>query len=521
MIKNIFICYARDDFHDRGIRLRNYLSNQFPDIDVYIDQTKTKGQNWEEVNYAKLDSAQIVIVILTPAALSSLEVKNEIELAKTKSKIIIPCKDDSLEIEWNDVPFGLGKIDGIEFEIAEILYTRLYAEIKKIVRSQPPDKQIIIEDTARGYDEIITKKITQGITMDAILVKDGKIDLRLDEKNFELKFRIFEGDLQFVNSTIEVDSNSIILNVNSSLDSIFELTVPRNLIDSKFDDIDGDFIVLVDGTEFEFEEKRLDNVRTIKLKTPAGSTQIEIIGSELLSTTGATIENNLTKIISSNIKEVEITIALHENNNQGIDIAKNMIQTKFNNWLSIFKNCKQTEPYQLSGYGLVCTIDFNDEQIVVSCPHFSESNFGGHIWQTVTIRIIAQKPDTIGKLVKLGKYPYWNIRWLFSSPLDVDELIAKIYKTTGKIPTSKGGIKYGSRTVWNSATYPVASEDSSVFIVNIGVNQIDLSIVSNESDKGFYRAHSQIYPDLLIRHLLNEIKYVEIKNKLAASCNKQ
>ena len=128
----IFICYSQLDFFEAGNKIRSYLSDLFPDVHVYIDQIKSKGQKWKIENERELKTSDLVITIMTPAALQSEAVKREIKIAHKTEKIILPCKDKTTGLEWEDLPFGLGEIEGIKFENEEKLQRDLFSEIKKI-----------------------------------------------------------------------------------------------------------------------------------------------------------------------------------------------------------------------------------------------------------------------------------------------------------------------------------------------------------------------------------------------------
>ncbi len=128
----IFICYSQLDFFEAGNKIRSYLSDLFPDAHVYIDQIKSKGQKWKIENERELRTSDLVIAIMTPAALQSEEVEREIKIAQETEKIILPCKDKTTGLEWEDLPFRLGEIEGIKFENEEKLQRELFSEIKKI-----------------------------------------------------------------------------------------------------------------------------------------------------------------------------------------------------------------------------------------------------------------------------------------------------------------------------------------------------------------------------------------------------
>lgn len=128
----IFICYSQLDFLVAGKKIRDYLSDLLPDTHVYIDQAKSKGLKWGPENERELRTADLVIAIMTPAALRSEEVQKEIKIAKEINKTIIPCKDENTGLEWNELPYHLGELDGIKFESEEKLQRKLFLEIKKI-----------------------------------------------------------------------------------------------------------------------------------------------------------------------------------------------------------------------------------------------------------------------------------------------------------------------------------------------------------------------------------------------------
>ena len=128
----VFICYSQLDFLVAGKNIRDYLSDLLPDTHVYIDQTKSKGLKWRPENERELRTADLVVLIITPAALQSEEVQKEIKIAKETGKIIIPCKDENTDLEWDELPYHLGELDGIKFESEEKLQRNLFREIKKI-----------------------------------------------------------------------------------------------------------------------------------------------------------------------------------------------------------------------------------------------------------------------------------------------------------------------------------------------------------------------------------------------------
>ena len=81
-----------------------------------------------------------------------------------------------------------------------------------------------------------------------------------------------EADLDFISLILTVD-------VTESPGTL-DVTFDRTLFDSTFEGLDDDFIILADGDEPVFSETQTNSVsRTLSIELPAGTEEIEIIGS--------------------------------------------------------------------------------------------------------------------------------------------------------------------------------------------------------------------------------------------------
>ena len=84
-------------------------------------------------------------------------------------------------------------------------------------------------------------------------------------------------------SGIEADTDfiSLILTVDVTGSSgILDITFDRSFFDSIYNEADDDFIILVDGDEPTFTETQTNSQsRTLSIELPAGSEEVEIIGS--------------------------------------------------------------------------------------------------------------------------------------------------------------------------------------------------------------------------------------------------
>ena len=77
----------------------------------------------------------------------------------------------------------------------------------------------------------------------------------------------------------DVDANSLIVTIDAMDDGSLTLTIPRSVMDATINGEDDEFFVLVDGEEVDFEETTTSTDRTLTIQFPAGSEEIEIIGT--------------------------------------------------------------------------------------------------------------------------------------------------------------------------------------------------------------------------------------------------
>lgn len=110
---------------------------------MFIDQTIPRGKKWQERIEKALKQSNIFIVILTNGAIRSAPVKNEVKKAKEDNdRLIIPCKDQYLTLDWENLPWDLGSYQGMLFNSKEELGRMLVKEIKDIRRSNEKFKEI-------------------------------------------------------------------------------------------------------------------------------------------------------------------------------------------------------------------------------------------------------------------------------------------------------------------------------------------------------------------------------------------
>ncbi|MFQ5969094.1 MAG: PEFG-CTERM sorting domain-containing protein [Nitrososphaerales archaeon] len=112
------------------------------------------------------------------------------------------------------------------------------------------------------------------------VTEPGTIRVEFEGNVFNVKASLSNGNIQSVE--VDPDFTSIILFISTSETEDGELliTLPRDLIDSRINGDDDDYILLVDGEEADFEETETTSTsRTLVIPIPAGAEEVEIIGT--------------------------------------------------------------------------------------------------------------------------------------------------------------------------------------------------------------------------------------------------
>jgi predicted secreted protein with PEFG-CTERM motif len=107
--------------------------------------------------------------------------------------------------------------------------------------------------------------------------------VKVADTDFTINYKITGGKITSI--TPDVKSHSLIIAMTASQDGSLTITLPRALIDSKEKDTDVDapYFVLVDDEEVDFKETATTTTdRTLEIQFPAGTEQIEIIGTKVV-----------------------------------------------------------------------------------------------------------------------------------------------------------------------------------------------------------------------------------------------
>lgn len=109
------------------------------------------------------------------------------------------------------------------------------------------------------------------------------ITVKYQDKTFDVNAKLTNGDVKSIK--VDPDFKSIILAVETTGTQTGELTItlPRGLIDAKKGTADDEFIIVVGADEVNYKETNTtDNERELKISIPAGTKEVEIVGTQII-----------------------------------------------------------------------------------------------------------------------------------------------------------------------------------------------------------------------------------------------
>ncbi len=99
---------------------------------------------------------------------------------------------------------------------------------------------------------------------------------------------------------LDPDSVELMVFSDTTQDGTLEITIPRQLLDAKFDVTDDIFFILIDGYETDYLEiETTDTHRTLSIDFPVGAEEIEIIGTSVFEL-GLTSEIEIPSWVKNN-----------------------------------------------------------------------------------------------------------------------------------------------------------------------------------------------------------------------------
>jgi hypothetical protein len=139
-------------------------------------------------------------------------------------------------------------------------------------------------------------KVSIGLIIVAIIsfsfVYAETIPVDVNGTNYNLQYTGKGVSVSAVNA--DLDYVSLILNVDVPASGVLEITLDRTFFDSVYQGADEPFIVLADGDEPTYSEiETTTQSRTLSIQLPAGSEEVEIIGSVFGTPTEKPVECTL------------------------------------------------------------------------------------------------------------------------------------------------------------------------------------------------------------------------------------
>ena len=127
-----------------------------------------------------------------------------------------------------------------------------------------------------------TQEVTDTVPVDVVggIIELGKGNCKpkqLAASGVCMDYNINAG--RVTHSNIVPGTTSLIINLETDAKGSIEITIPRNILDSKMNGNDDDFIVLIDGNEVSYREIKNIDSRKVTIQFPDGANQIEIIGT--------------------------------------------------------------------------------------------------------------------------------------------------------------------------------------------------------------------------------------------------
>ena len=114
-----------------------------------------------------------------------------------------------------------------------------------------------------------------------IIIVSTSEEIKTENDVMKIEYEITSGS---VNSfTSDTNTTSLIVEITASEDGSLKAVIPRNIIDSIYEEQDDVFYILIDGEEVKFTETVTEDYRTLTIPITKGSRQIEIIGTETIN----------------------------------------------------------------------------------------------------------------------------------------------------------------------------------------------------------------------------------------------
>ena len=137
-----------------------------------------------------------------------------------------------------------------------------------------------------SFNDLITNRnVTTGMQFSvtssmAVLYNDTvPTSVPVANTNFTINYNV-AGNGKILDAKMDAQSKSLILSLKTTSNGTLTVSVPRALLDSKENNQDTQFIVLVDGQEVKYAETTSLTARTLTIPFESGAEKIKIIATQ-------------------------------------------------------------------------------------------------------------------------------------------------------------------------------------------------------------------------------------------------
>jgi plastocyanin len=125
-------------------------------------------------------------------------------------------------------------------------------------------------------------KSSESVSTDGV-GSNGVITVTEGETNIDVPASLSNGSVREIDVDSDFTSIIIMVQTDEAEDGELMITLPRDLIDSKLNGDDDEFIIIVDGEESDYQELNTnDNERELTIAVFAGAEEVEIIGTQVV-----------------------------------------------------------------------------------------------------------------------------------------------------------------------------------------------------------------------------------------------
>ena len=111
---------------------------------------------------------------------------------------------------------------------------------------------------------------------------EEKVTVSFEDYSFELDISLTNGNVEFIDLDPDFTSLVLTLQTSETVNGELIINLPRELIDSKINGVDDDFIIIVNGELSDYTEVQTTNDRELTIPISSGVNEIEIVGTQIV-----------------------------------------------------------------------------------------------------------------------------------------------------------------------------------------------------------------------------------------------